>query len=97
SLATSSPDRMASPSDPQSSDNSHQDHQSSDNSPPDHHPPDKQSQHQQTDSHKDDECHFKNTEIALPITFSLEMPSYVMIAGHRFHIKLQMPVVNQGK
>ncbi|CAL1531759.1 unnamed protein product [Lymnaea stagnalis] len=41
-------------------------------------------------------CHFKNTEIALPITFSLEMPSYVMVGGHKFNLKLQMPVINQG-
>ncbi|KAK7012102.1 hypothetical protein BgiMline_003812 [Biomphalaria glabrata] len=39
-------------------------------------------------------CHFKNTEIALPITFSLEMPSYVMVGGHKFNLKLQMPNIN---
>ncbi|BFZ01613.1 hypothetical protein BsWGS_04652 [Bradybaena similaris] len=99
---TSPPDRLASSRDHQPSDSSPPDHTSSDNSPADHHSADQQSQNQQSqsqqsDHHKEDDCHFKNTEIALPITFSLEMPSYVMIAGHRFHIKLQMPVVNHGK
>lgn len=70
------------------------DHHSTDHQRPDHqstdHSPDRNAQ-------KDDDCHFKNTEIALPISFSLELPSYVMIGGHKFNIKLQMPVVSQGK
>ncbi|GFS07581.1 hypothetical protein ElyMa_002992800 [Elysia marginata] len=41
-------------------------------------------------------CHFTNSEIALPITFSLEMPSYVMLGGHKFNLRLQMPVAGPG-